>query len=568
MPKIARTPNHLYRRGTTYYFRHSVPHDLREPLGRSEIRMSLGTGYLTEARPKARVLASGMKRILTKIRNGEIPMDEYGQIKLFLRDFLERFLLENEQIAINNLTAPNPVLQYIPGQTEDLIEHLKGLLASRDYDTMREYMVLAAEGGAFGPPQSFDLTDQFAHEFTKTLITYYRVISHRAEGDYHFENTVMPPQPTYAPPAPELFKEQKPVLTLKEALKRYKADKEAKKDWGHGKSSSDTMSTLKCLTDILGEDIPIDTIDRNTVRHVRDTLLQLPLYRNTKNIFKGKTISELIAMEPDQTISVRTVNNNIGNASTFFTWCEDEELIERNPCRRLKIKEEKKDVEHRSPFSTKDLYNIFHAPEYVQDTFHRPSDFWVPILSLYTGARREELCQLHIEDVRQEGGLWVLDINKNPNVNGFDRKKVKNPNARRLIPLHPFLVDVMKFPEFAMRQGGKKHLRVFPELVRINTNYGHKFGERFSAFRKTVELEESEGAKVFHSFRHTFADFYKQREMRTDAFKQTFGHELDSESGTTYGDIFPPDLCFERVISVLDYDLDLKYLAKSKFVIK
>ena len=95
----------------------------------------------------------------------------------------------------------------------------------------------------------------------------------------------------------------------------------------------------------------------------------------------------------------------------------------------------------------------------------------------------------------------MLDINKNPNKNGFDRKKIKNPNAKRLILLHPFLVDVMKFPEFAMRQGEKGHLRVFPELVRINTNYGHKFGERFSDFRKTVELEEPEGAKVFRSFR-------------------------------------------------------------------
>jgi len=64
MPHITRSQNHLYLKGTTYYFRHSVPHDLRDSLGRSEIRMSLQTGYLTEARPKARILTSGVKQIL------------------------------------------------------------------------------------------------------------------------------------------------------------------------------------------------------------------------------------------------------------------------------------------------------------------------------------------------------------------------------------------------------------------------------------------------------------------------------------------------------------------------
>ncbi len=53
MPQIARSANHLHLKGTIYYFRHSVPQDLRNSLGRSEIRMSLQTGYLAEAKPQA-----------------------------------------------------------------------------------------------------------------------------------------------------------------------------------------------------------------------------------------------------------------------------------------------------------------------------------------------------------------------------------------------------------------------------------------------------------------------------------------------------------------------------------
>jgi integrase len=534
---------------------------MRDTLGRSEIRVCLQTGYLAEARPKAQILASGVKRILTKMRNGELPMDDFDQIKVFMNEWLRRFLKENEHIAINDLTPPSPHTQYVPGETEKIIENLKGLMVSKDYDTMRNCMIMAAQDGAFGPPDSLPLSDEFAHEFTKTLISYYRIISHRAEGDYAFENTILPtepvtPQPTHAP---------KPQILLSEALERYKADKIAAKRWSEG-SAKDIMSTLNSLTDILG-DIPVDEVDRPAVRHVRDTLLQLPRFRNSKR-FKGKTIEEMVALEPDNTVAVSTVNNNLTNISSFLTWCEDEQLISHNPAHRLKIKEEKPETEHRSPYSAKDLKNIFNAPQYVEDTFLHPSDFWCPILSLFTGARREEICQLHVEDVRQEDGLWVLDINKKKNIHGFTNKKLKNPSAKRLLPLHPLLIETLRFPEYVREQAAKGHLRVFPELVRIDTNYGHKLGDRFSEFRKTVDLEEAEGVKDFHSLRHTFSNFFKQKKMQDDPFEQTFGHKLDRMSAERYGGRFPAAMCFDEVISHIDYGVDLSHLAKSKYIPK
>lgn len=561
MQQIARSPNHLYRKGSIYYFRHVIPHDLRDSLGRSEVRMSLQTGYLAEARPKARILASGVKRILTKMRNGELPMDDFDQIKVFMNDWLKRFLKENEHIAIKKLTPPSPHTQYVPGDTERIIETLKALMVSKDYSTMRKYTIMAAEDGAFGPPDSLPLSDEFAHEFIKTLIAYYRIISHRAEGDYTFEKTILPPESA----APQPAEEPKPQILLSEALERYKADRIAAKRWSEG-SAKDIMSTLNSLTDIVG-DIPVDEVDRQAVRHVRDTLLQLPRFRNSKR-FKGKTIQEMVALEPDNTVAVSTVNNNLTNISSFLTWCEDEQLIPTNPAHRLKIKEEKPETEHRSPYTTKDLENIFNAPQYVDDTFLHPSDFWCPILSLFTGARREEVCQLHVEDVRLEEGVWVLDVNKEKNVHGFANKKLKNPSAKRLLPLHPFLVETLRFPEFARQQATKGHLRVFPELVKINTNYGHKLGERFSEFRKTIELEEAEGVKDFHSLRHTFSNVFKQKKMQDDPFEQTFGHKLKKMSAERYGGRFPASMCFEEVIAHLDYGVDLSHLAKSKYVPK
>ena len=49
--------SHLVRQGGVWYFRFVVPPDLRDRIGKYEIRRSLKTGYRIEARPKAMRLA-------------------------------------------------------------------------------------------------------------------------------------------------------------------------------------------------------------------------------------------------------------------------------------------------------------------------------------------------------------------------------------------------------------------------------------------------------------------------------------------------------------------------------
>ncbi len=35
----------------------------------------------------------------------------------------------------------------------------------------------------------------------------------------------------------------------------------------------------------------------------------------------------------------------------------------------------------------------------------------MPVIALHSGAKLEEICQLHLADIRQEDGVWVFDIN-------------------------------------------------------------------------------------------------------------------------------------------------------------
>jgi len=66
---------------------------------------------------------------------------------------------------------------------------------------------------------------------------------------------------------------------------------------------------------------------------------------------------------------------------------------------------------------------ILAATEDLDD--HR---YWLPILGLYTGCRANEVCQLHKEDLKEQDGIWYLDINDN------GKKSLKNRSSRRLVP--------------------------------------------------------------------------------------------------------------------------------------
>ncbi|HKY01493.1 MAG TPA: site-specific integrase [Burkholderiales bacterium] len=61
-------PAHILRRGTTYYFRRKIPSHLRAQVGKEEIRKSLGTTDLNEAKARASVEAAKLDQEFARLR--------------------------------------------------------------------------------------------------------------------------------------------------------------------------------------------------------------------------------------------------------------------------------------------------------------------------------------------------------------------------------------------------------------------------------------------------------------------------------------------------------------------
>ncbi len=181
-------------------------------------------------------------------------------------------------------------------------------------------------------------------------------------------------------------------------------------------------------------------------------------------------------------------------------------------------------------------------------------------MALYTGARLEELAQLHLDDIREVEGVWCLDINDE------SEKRIKSKSSKRLIPLHSFLVDSLGIAKHVQVLRSQGHERLFPELPRKNDRYGQPVSKWFNVtYKKNCELTQpSNGAKLdFHSFRHTFINTLKQLQVNPDLIRELDGHKKGDMTMDRYGKAFGPELLMGDAISRLSYRYD--HLSKSKW---
>ncbi len=172
----------------------------------------------------------------------------------------------------------------------------------------------------------------------------------------------------------------------------------------------------------------------------------------------------------------------------------------------------------------------------AQHTSH-DDEFWVPHLALYLGARMEEICQLHVADIVEEGPNKIVCV-RITDADAPD-KRLKNHASVRTIPLHPALVD-FGFLKHVARAQAAGEVRIFYSLPADQRGrFGGPYGKRFGRFlRKRVGI--SDERKAFHSFRHTWTRLARDAGIPQDVRERLAGR-VSSGSEEGYGDGFGPD---------------------------
>lgn len=237
------------------------------------------------------------------------------------------------------------------------------------------------------------------------------------------------------------------------------------------------------------------------------------------------------------------VRDRLAYLRTLLEWAAQEDIIPVNVARDVKMAVNERG-ERRKDFSTDDLNALFAGPVHAKGEWPKGSFgeavYWLPLIALFMGARREEIGQLRVQDVRQEAYIddadkrqiaWCIDITDTPDDDALPNQ-IKNEASNRLVPLHPKLIELgfIDYVKSLPDQTG----RVFPGLkpVGIGNKLTDKVGQWFSRYKQQCGIEDK--AKVFHSFRHTWKTHAVDAGIPERVCRQFQGHE-GKDAADKYG---------------------------------
>lgn len=297
------------------------------------------------------------------------------------------------------------------------------------------------------------------------------------------------------------------------------------------------------------DDIPVNHIRRDHIREFKVIVDKLPARYGISKEFREHTLNDILndSVPLEKRMTPSSLGKYYGVINSFLLWMhKNYDEVQSGLEKILSIRIAEQADLLRNIFDDNDLRCIFASESYRRDSFAQPYRYWMPIIAYYTGMRIEEICQLRIGDIICADGVHCFDVNGN---NG---NSVKTQAGWRKIPMHEILVVQLKFLDFVAKQKHEGHVRLFPELQVRSGRYSHYPSRWFNGdylVKVGVKNEKSTG-KVFHSFRHTFANACKLSGVDEFMAREILGHEVSSKSTTygRYGKKYPVSLLYEDVM--------------------
>ena len=307
---------------------------------------------------------------------------------------------------------------------------------------------------------------------------------------------------------------------------------------------------------ILG-DMSVASINHDTLNALRDTLLRLPANINKNSETRGKSIPEILALGfPPQ--SALTVKKKWGRLITFFNWLEGKGLISRNYAQGKKPKAKAQSYEK---FTRADLSALFESPDYREGAFDEAFKYWLPTIGIFTGARQEEIAQLHLADFKLDAatGFHYAEITDITDDDGGakESKKLKNSSSARECPIHPALIDaglLIYIDDLKLRG----YDRLFPELTLDGVGkVGPRASEWFTEYRRSRNVGAIKGRsrKVFHSFRHTMNATLQKAGVSSEVREALCGHAPQGTNSRVYGGKLPMPILMDA-LKQLKYEIE------------
>lgn len=132
-------------------------------------------------------------------------------------------------------------------------------------------------------------------------------------------------------------------------------------------------------------------------------------------------------------LSSKTVNDTyLACLRALLSFGVQNQLLTQNVALGIRVKEKQRAGTSRLPYEDQEVAQLLRLS--AKQT--NPSRRWIPLLAVCTGARAGELAQLWAERVREQDGVFVLDLKP-----AEDGGTFKNAGSERAVPVHPALVE-------------------------------------------------------------------------------------------------------------------------------
>ncbi len=255
-------------------------------------------------------------------------------------------------------------------------------------------------------------------------------------------------------------------------------------------------------------------------------------------------------------LGANRINKRLGQVNDFFNWAIKHGHYTAHPTSPvdglfLNSKKVGAKVEHYEPFTNDDLKAIF-GETYPED-MKKPDQFFLPLVALFSGARREELAGLRVDSVKEVDGVKCFQIEEG-----------KTADSRRLVPIHSNLVALgfWRYVEQVKALGAEY---LFPYLNEGANGRGKNLGRQFGLLLDKRGIKD--GRKVFHSFRHTVITRLHTLGANTAHVMQLTGHRGEAGQSVHFG-TYTHDVGLKALADTLEqlnYPIDFSKINEADF---
>lgn len=560
---------HLQKRGDVWHYYRRTPRHLVPIIKKHFFKRSLKTSSLAEARKLRTVedlkvdalFSAAEQHTLTNGNTGKTV--SLGVLIEYVRQTVERLDRRSAESLITDPPQDRDELQDLWKEAD-----YERCILTNPADPRRDEWVswmsdrVLTEAG--GRINDMEINAKFAEVVRRGLLELTRRKSDRLQDQHD--------RPFYD----ALFDPSRPSsVTFGELAELYVA--EVEQEHHHNAISQKRTDKIKAivatLQEIVTDQTAVHTIDDDLVQHIRSVLARTPSNRHKiyPNVPLDKAI-ELATKQKKRTLAPVTQGVYLDTLRDLLKVAVRKKFLLTNPA--AAVKPLKRDTvsadKKRLPLTPEQLRDFFEGQFYkscapdAEHPYSKPDRswrYWLPLLMLFSGARPNELAQLHIADVKQTAKFtWYFDLEDE------DDKTLKTETSRRRVPLHPELVRLgfLEFVEERKKQAGKNGPRLFHELAPNKYgNHAWYAAKRFNEVFLPAEIVLGPRQSLY-SLRHNVRDALRRLKAPDETLLAVCGWAPNGKAvSTDYGDYGHPDLHAEWVERIAYDGLDLSFLYRT-----